>query len=64
MLSVAGGSSTPKECGIERQSEYGNNNSDADSSLVTYLGLTVAGAFREVNNTASSGKYLLFVVKL
>jgi hypothetical protein len=57
MLSVAGGSSPPKGYGIERQSEYGNNNSDADSSFVTYFGLAVAVAFCEVNNTVPSGKY-------
>ena len=47
MLSVAGGSSPPKEYGLERQSELGNNNSDADSCLETYLGGAVADAFCE-----------------
>jgi hypothetical protein len=57
MLSVAGGSNSPKVYVIERQSEYGNNNSDADSSFVTYFSLAVAVSFCEVNNTAPSGKY-------
>jgi len=38
MLSVEGWSSPPKEYGLERQSELGNNNSDADSCLETHLG--------------------------
>jgi len=64
MLSVAGGSSPPKEYGLERQIELGNNKSEAGSCLETYLGWSVADAFCAVINTAPSGNYLPFVVKL
>jgi hypothetical protein len=64
MLSVAGGSNSPKDYGLERQSELGNNNSDANSCLEIYLCWAVVDACCAVINTAPSGNHLLFAVKL